>query len=102
MDKIIMGWQCPLCKTVYSPLVSSCECSTENTNDNGGEEITHSWPFGKANWLIWGEWKGNHDQRIEYATCSKCGYVHPTVFKSVDNLAKYCPSCKREMSVVES
>ena len=30
-------------------------------------------------WIYWDGWKGNHDQRIDDATCSECGYEHPTV-----------------------
>ena len=30
-------------------------------------------------WIYWDGLRGNHDQRIEDATCSKCGYIHHTV-----------------------
>lgn len=26
---VAMGWQCPLCKTVYAPHVDACECQIE-------------------------------------------------------------------------
>lgn len=25
------GWQCPLCKTVYAPSVTKCDCAKDNT-----------------------------------------------------------------------
>lgn len=53
----------------------------------------------KADWLVWGGWVGNHDMRIEGAKCSNCSFVHPTVFKSLDNLYKICPNCGSKMSV---
>jgi predicted Zn-ribbon and HTH transcriptional regulator len=96
MDKIATGWQCPLCKKVYSPLVSSCNCSVD-IQDNIKNENNKA----KANWLVWAGWAGNHDQRIEDAECSECGCVHYTVFKSLNNLSRYCPSCKSEMAVIE-
>ena len=55
----------------------------------------------KANWEVWAGWKGNHDQRIENAHCSKCGYNHPTVYNSLRNLNKYCPNCGCTMMVVQ-
>lgn len=31
---IQQGWQCPICKTIYSPIIPSCfRCSRENEND---------------------------------------------------------------------
>jgi predicted RNA-binding Zn-ribbon protein involved in translation (DUF1610 family) len=53
----------------------------------------------KANWLTWAGWCGNHDMRIEESKCSKCGFIHPTVYKTLDNLSKVCPNCGSEMSV---
>lgn len=55
----------------------------------------------KANWKMWGGWKGNHDQRIENATCSNCGYKHPTVKVSLSLLNKYCPNCQCTMVNVD-
>ena len=52
----------------------------------------------KATWLYWIGWQGNHDQRIEDAICSRCGYEHETVYQSLDNLSEYCPRCGRIMS----
>jgi len=57
-------------------------------------------PIEEANWDLWGGWRGNHDRRIEDATCSNCGYIHPKVFKSLDNLVSICPVCKRKMTTV--
>lgn len=52
----------------------------------------------EAEWKYWEGWCGNHDKRIEDATCSKCGYKHPTIrFGSPDLLQDYCPSCKSRM-----
>ena len=51
----------------------------------------------KAVWIYWDGWKGNHDRRIEDATCSQCGYKHPTVYGSLEKLAQICPWCKSQM-----
>lgn len=52
----------------------------------------------EAEWKYWSGWSGNHDKRIEDATCSKCGYKHSTIrFGSPDLLQDYCPSCKSKM-----
>ena len=53
----------------------------------------------KAIWVYWDGWKSNHDRRIEDAVCSQCGYKHPTVYGSLDNLAQICPWCKSQMRV---
>lgn len=61
-----------------------------------------------AHWDYWSGWAGNHDQRIEDATCSNCGYKHPTVRLDYvdgkfikgyvpDKLAKECPKCGAKM-----
>lgn len=51
-----------------------------------------------AEWKYWDGWCGNHDRRIEDATCSKCGYKHPTIrYGSPDLLQDYCPCCKSKM-----
>lgn len=57
-------------------------------------------------WVYWDGWRGNHDLRIEDATCSECGYEHPTVrwvqgdprggaaYEAVLNkLSGECPRC---------
>ena len=52
----------------------------------------------EAEWKYWEGWCSNHDKRIDDATCSKCGYKHPTIrFGSPDLLQDYCPSCKSKM-----
>lgn len=56
---------------------------------------------GFAKWRVWGGWSGNHDQRIEDATCTICGYRHPTVYGSLAKLGKYCPHCGNKMMGVE-
>ncbi len=51
----------------------------------------------EAEWKYWAGWSGNHDKRIEDATCSKCGYKHSTVRGNPDMLQDYCPCCKSKM-----
>lgn len=53
----------------------------------------------KAHWFYWGGLVGNHDGRIEGATCTKCGFKHPTVIgkNAADNLYKFCPECGSKM-----
>lgn len=53
-----------------------------------------------AYWEIWGGWRGNHDHRIDNATCSCCGYTHSTVF-ALNQLNKICPRCESKMKVKE-
>ena len=48
-------------------------------------------------WKVWRGWRGNHDQRIEGSTCSKCGYECQTVYGSLDKLPKHCGGCGSEM-----
>lgn len=50
-----------------------------------------------AKWLYWEGWCGNHDQRIDDAKCSVCGYKHPTVYKDPNNLSDYCGGCGAKM-----
>lgn len=60
-----------------------------------------------ARWLFWEGWIGNHDKRIEDATCSACGYKHPTVRRTygssetpqdvLNKLSNYCPNCGKPM-----
>lgn len=53
----------------------------------------------EAEWTYWPGWAGNHDRRIDDATCSKCGYKHPVVRGSnaPEQLADHCPKCGRKM-----
>ena len=64
----------------------------------------------RGHWVFWDGWCGNHDMRIEDATCSECGYLHPTVrwekgdpfwpdsYQVVLNkLSDECPKCKAIM-----
>jgi hypothetical protein len=51
----------------------------------------------EAEWKYWDGWSGNHDKRIEDATCSKCGYKHSAVKGSPNLLQDYCPCCKSKM-----
>lgn len=61
----------------------------------------------KAKWQFWEGWIGNHDMRIEDATCSNCGYEHHTVRRTaysvetpqdvLDKLGNFCPNCGKPM-----
>lgn len=51
----------------------------------------------EAEWLYWPGWSGNHDKRIDDATCSNCGYKHLTVYNTPDNLSDKCPRCQKKM-----
>lgn len=51
----------------------------------------------EAHWVYWAGWASNHDRRIDGAVCSYCGYTHRTVYNTPNNLADYCPRCKRKM-----
>lgn len=51
----------------------------------------------EAEWEYWDGWSGNHDKRIEDATCSRCGYKHFIVKGSPNLLQDYCPCCKSRM-----
>ena len=58
-------------------------------------------------WQFWSGWVGNHDQRIEDAVCSECGYKHATVRRSagdtaqdvLNKLSATCPRCHASMEV---
>lgn len=54
----------------------------------------------QAYWEYWAGWRSNHDRRIDDATCSNCGFKHPTVrgYGEVsDQLYKICPMCGKRM-----
>ena len=59
-----------------------------------------------ARWIYWEGWVGNSAQRIDDATCSECGYKHPTVYwkkgeqydSTPNKLASICPNCKSIMN----
>ena len=78
----------------------------EKINDDTPTEVVNH-----GDWVFWGGWCGNHDRRIEDATCSECGYKHPTVRwekgdvnnESVLNkLAHKCPRCGAKMGYRET
>lgn len=52
-------------------------------------------------WIYWDGWSGNHDKRLEDATCSICGYKHPPIYGKGDDapkyLSKFCPGCGNKM-----
>lgn len=61
----------------------------------------------RGKWIYWDGWLGNHDQRIDDAKCSECGYQHPVVRRemgehygsTINKLARECPCCKAQMDV---
>lgn len=53
-------------------------------------------------WVYWPGWVGNHDKRIDGATCSICGFKHPTVLHvrtPKESLYKNCPECRAKMDL---
>lgn len=58
----------------------------------------------KAYWEVWAGWVGNHDRRIDGATCSNCGFKHPTVYgrEALSQLYKTCPQCGKKMGYKEA
>jgi hypothetical protein len=91
-DKVMLTDYCPHCGAKM------------NTNFNTTEKT--------AKWEFWSGWVGNHDRRIEDATCSNCGYVHPTIRREIVNnkfkpnettqdilnkLSDTCPGCGAKM-----
>lgn len=56
-----------------------------------------------GHWIYWDGWCGNHDRRIDDATCSVCGYKHPTVRATKEEwdtpkfLSDLCPGCGAKM-----
>lgn len=95
----------PKSKRCHGCIYDHDDCT--NPGDCSRDEVTgcltgYTTQAGKtANWIIWSGWSGNHDQRIDDAKCSGCGYVHPTVYGSVKKLSAICPGCKSKMGVVE-
>ncbi len=71
----------------------------ENSDEARHEKIGY--------WEFWEGWIGNHDQRIEDATCSECGYMHSTVRRNkgetankvLKKLATICPGCGAKMII---
>ena len=90
------GILCPDCKNEKKDLYSELEECTR-LDELAKEPKTTSTEEYEAEWQYWSGWSGNHDKRIEDATCSKCGYKHSTIFGSPDLLQDYCPCCKSKM-----
>ncbi len=69
--------------------------------DGKAESVVH------GEWKFWEGWMSNHDMRIEDATCSVCGYKHPTVRRTygiretmqdvLNKLSNYCADCGAKM-----
>ena len=69
------------------------------------KELAAAWTSGnimvisRAHWTYWYGWRGNHDRRIDDATCSRCGFRHPTIRPTKDDpytphqLWNCCPHC---------
>ena len=77
-----MGWS-------YIGIIKPYSDEEENKDDTNRKV---------AKWLYWDGWCGNHDQRIDDAKCSLCGYKHPTVvYKDPNNLSDYCGGCGAKM-----
>ena len=61
-----------------------------------------------GHWIYWDGWCGNHDRRIDDATCSVCGYRHPTVRATKEEwdtpkfLSDTCPGCGAKMKKGEN
>jgi hypothetical protein len=58
----------------------------------------------RGEWNYWPGWCGNHDLRLEDATCPFCGYKHPTIRhdpKAPKKLPKQCPMCKAFLDIHE-
>lgn len=73
-------------------------------HNSNSEAVSH------GHWIYWEGWIGNHDMRIEDATCSECGYKHPAVRRDINGkrdkeavlnkLANECPKCGAFMKKV--
>lgn len=61
----------------------------------------------ETTWVFSSYWRGNHDKRIEDATCEKCGCKHPPIVGSdscqqlIDSFYKYCPNCGRRANFIK-
>ncbi len=106
-----------MCFNSHTCNVESCtkvNCETtwlaEKLYDAGYRKVTEeSEVEPTAVWEFWKGWTCNYAYRIEDATCSRCGYMRPTVRISqgdkattqevLSKLGKYCPNCRSKMSV---
>lgn len=86
------------------------DSKTGKRYQRGTEMIEKQNNIRRGRWIFWGGWRGNHDLRIDDATCSECGYEHPTVrfgendtkdgdvYATVLNkLSDKCPKCAAVM-----
>ena len=95
-------YKCSCCGRVEAKQEPYCNCGAKMDC----EEMTT-----QGHWIYWPGWSGNHDQRIDDAVCSVCGYNHETVRLDLSNgetsssvhvpdkLSKQCPKCKSKMSI---
>lgn len=101
------GWDHPDYHYVlnYNAYVEEIKTELKEWEENIQNKMNKIDNVKHARWIYWVGWIGNHDQRIEGATCSECGYKHPTVrlekgdkYSSTPNkLANICPCCKAIM-----
>ena len=63
---------------------------------SNGYDCTHT----SERKVYWKVWKGNHDNRVEYAKCSSCGFIHCNV-NSIFELPKSCPHCNSNINQVD-
>ena len=90
----------------YNAYVKEIETELKEWKENIQNKINKVDNVKHGHWIYWDGWKGNSSQRIDDATCSECGYKHPTVWRNQgeeynstpDKLADYCPSCKAIMN----
>ena len=102
VSKIGTVYVCSKCGREEPRIEPYCNCGAKMDC----EEMTT-----QGHWIYWPGWSGNHDQRIDDAVCSVCGYQHETVRLDLSNgetsssvhvpdkLSKQCPKCKSKMSI---
>lgn len=78
-------------KKIYNQIGEFLKVDSDDTSDDTADTKNST----LTKWSIWSGWRNTRDKRIQNATCIVCGYVHPTVFKSPQNLPTKCPRCSR-------
>lgn len=86
-------------------------CETAGIIDTALREYQTKYedPTACGEWEFWEGWVSNHDMRIDDATCSNCGYKHPTIRRTpwsdetaldvVNKLSNFCANCGARMSI---